>query len=133
METLKRYFSKRYFLYFLFLFLTLYPGSFLLYVGYTVTKSGVLHVAMYAYFPILIFFFSFFYLRKSINDWNDRFIVAFGWIALTLIFSALLVPYVYGFDWTSIINFSQMRANWSTLLAVFLAGILASLQKSSLK
>lgn len=129
MESLKRYFSKRYFLYFLLLFVLWYPGSFLLYVAYAVTKNGVLNVALQIFFPFLIFLCSFLYFRKSANDWNDRFLVAFGWIILTFFFSALLVPYVYGFDWTSIINIPQISANWSSLLAVFFSGILVQILK----
>lgn len=134
MEFLKRYFTKRYALFFLFLFLVWYPGSFLLYVAYTVTKSGVLYVALNAYFPILIFLFSFLYFKKSLNDWNDRFFVAFGWIVLTFFFAALLVKSVYGFDWTTIINLPQIEANWSSFLAVLLSGIFVKvLQKKNKK
>ncbi|OGL63837.1 hypothetical protein A3C09_02145 [Candidatus Uhrbacteria bacterium RIFCSPHIGHO2_02_FULL_47_44] len=126
MDLLKRYFTKRYFLFFLLLFLVWYPGSFLFYVAYGVTQSGVLYVALNAYFPLLIFLCSFLYFRKSINDWNDRFAVAFGWIILTFLISALLVKPMYGFDWTSIINISQIQANWSPFLAVLLSGMLVS-------
>lgn len=116
-------------MYFLLLFVLWYPGSFLLYVAYAVTKNGVLNVALQIFFPFLIFLCSFLYFRKSANDWNDRFLVAFGWIILTFFFSALLVPYVYGFDWTSIINIPQISANWSSLLAVFFSGILVQILK----
>lgn len=130
MEFLKRYFTKRYFLYFLLLFLLWYPGSFFLYIGYIVMKNGFIYVALNAYYPLLIFLFSYLYFRKSPNDWNDRFIVAFGWIALTFLFSALLVKAVYGFEWTMIVNIPQIEANWSSFLAVLLAGVLVKYLKS---
>lgn len=133
MESVKHYFSKRYVLYFLLLYGLWYPGSFLIYVAYNVTNNSAFYVAMNVYFPLLIFLCSFLYFRKSLNDWNDRFFVAFGWIALTLAISALLVPYVYGFDWTSIMNIPQIRANWSSLLAVFFSGILVQVLKKSSK
>lgn len=124
MDILKRYFTKRYFLFFCFLFLLWYPGSFFLYIGYSVTRMEFIHVAMNLYFPLLMFIFSFLYFRKSINDWNDRLCVAFGWIALSFIFSALLVNVIYGFDWTSVMNLPQIEASWSPFLAVLLAGMI---------
>lgn len=130
MELLKRYFTKRYFLFFLLLFVVWYPGSFLLYVAYNVTQNGVLFVALNVYYPLLMFLCSFLYFRKSINDWNDRFAVAFGWIVLTFLIAALLVRSVYGFDWTSIVNIPQIQTNWIPFLAVLLAGILVNVWKS---
>ncbi|MCX6714927.1 MAG: hypothetical protein NTX72_03865 [Candidatus Uhrbacteria bacterium] len=133
MEILKHYFTKRYVLFFLLLFLVWYPGSFLLYVAYTVTTSGVLYVALNAYYPILIFLFSYLYFRKSPNDWNDRFLVAFGWILLTFLIAAILVKFVYGFDWTSIINLPQIEANWSSFLAVLLSGVVVKIVQTKIK
>lgn len=127
MDILKRYFTKRYFLYFFLSFLVWYPVSFLFFIGYMATENGVLNVALTVYYPLLIFLFSFFYFRKSLNDWNDRFCVAIGWIVLTFFFSALLVKPVYGLEWTSIVNLPQIQANWSPFLLVLIAGILVQM------
>lgn len=133
MDTLKPYFTKRYFLFFLLLFVVWYPGSFLLYVAYNVTQNGVLFVALNVYYPLLMLLISYLYFRKSTNDWNDRFTVAFGWILLTFLFSALLVKPVYGMDWTAIINISQIQVNWSPFLSAIISGMFVRAQKNRAK
>lgn len=124
---MNRYFSKRYFLFFLLFFLIWYPGSFLIVIGYASTQNGILNVASNVYFPLSIFIFSFLYFRKSPNDWNDRLFVAFGWILLSILFAALLVKPMYGVDWTSIVNIPQLATNWSPFLLVLVAGILSAM------
>ena len=115
------------------LFVVWYPGSFLLYIAYNVTKNGVMYVALNAFYPLVIFVIAFLYFRKSINDWNDRFAVAFGWTVLMFLIAALLVEPVYGFSWTSILNISQIESNWSPFLAALLAGILVRISKNPKK
>jgi hypothetical protein len=124
MDFFKPYLTKRYFLLFFFFFLLWYPGSFLLYTAYMATASDFFGVALNNYFLVLIFIFSFFYFKKSLNDWNDRLIVAFGWIALTFILAALLVKPIYGLDWTTIVNIPQITTNWGSFLIVLVAGML---------
>lgn len=88
------------------------------------SENDVLGTAMNIYFPLLVFLFSFFYFKKSINDWEDRFLVAFGWIFLLTLVSAILVKPVYGFEWTSIINTVQIVSNWGSFLVVLVAGMI---------
>ncbi len=123
MDFLKRTFTKRYLFFFLLFFLVWYPTSFLLYIAFLVLENGFLFVALNAHFPLLISLFSFLYFRKSANDWNDRFFVAFGWVLLSLALAVILVKPIYGLDWTSILNTAQIQTNWIPVACILLVGV----------
>lgn len=125
MDFLKTYLTKRYFLYFLLMFVLWYPGSFFMYAGYEATRTSVFFVALNVYYPLLMFLFSYVYFLKSPNDWNDRFFVGFGWIAISFLLAALLVRPVYGLPWDTVLNVQQIMMNWPALLAVIVSGLFA--------
>ena len=130
METWKRYLTKRYIISFLLFFVLWYPGSLLLVSLYQTTPKMIFYMALNLYYPVLLGLVAFFYFRKSINDWNDRFAVGFGWIALSFILSAILAKPVYGYDWMAIVNWDVIRANWVGVFVVFVAAFLARKRSS---
>ena len=123
-NTLKPYLSKRYFAYFSLLFLLVYFGTLLLVGAHNVTQDAVLGMALQVYFPLLSFVFAFLYFRKSANDWNDRFIVVVGWTLMTIVLSALLVKPMYGYDWSTILNWQSISGMWISMVAMLGGGIL---------
>ncbi len=125
METWKRYLTKRYFILFAIFFVLWYLGSLLLFTLYQTTPKMIFYVALNLYDPILLGIIAFLYFRKSINDWNDRFIVAFGWVALAIVLSAFLSKPIYGYDWTTIINLEVIKANWVGVFVILVAAFLA--------
>lgn len=125
MKSFFRLFSKRYFEFFGIFFILWYLGSFLIFSANTVLNQRVFFIALNLYYPLLLIIASYFYFRKSLNDWNDRLVVAFGWIILTLIFAAVLVKPFYGYSWTSIINMDTIQSNWIGMLSVLFGAFLA--------
>lgn len=125
MEILKQYFSKRYFLFFICYFVIWYSGMFLLFTLFEAKPIMIFYVALSLYYPLIVGGFAYAYFKKSINDWNERFIVAFGWIALSSIFSAILSRPVYGYDWTAVMNLDVIKTNWVGIFAIFIAAFLA--------
>lgn len=124
MNTLKSYLSKRYFAYFSLLFLLVYFGTLILVSAHNVTQDAVLGMALQMYFPLLAFVFAFFYFRKSTNDWNDRFIVVVGWMFMTIVLSTILVKPMYGYDWTTVLNWPSISGLWIPCVTMMGAGIL---------
>ncbi|MEK7452175.1 MAG: hypothetical protein AAB664_02460 [Patescibacteria group bacterium] len=106
-------------------FILWYLGSLLIFTLYQINPKMMIFVAMNMYYPALLGIFAFFYFRKSVNDWNDRFFVAFGWIFFALICSAILVKPVYGYDWTNIINLEVIKSNWTGVFVIILAAFFA--------
>lgn len=125
MEIWKRYLSKRYFLMFVLFFVIWYPGALLIFSLYQIMPKMVFYVALNMYYPIVLGLVAFFYFRKSINDWNDRFIVAFGWATLALLITAMLSQPIYGYDWTTVINLEVIKANWLGIFIILSAAFLA--------
>ena len=130
MELFRRYFSKRYFKFFLMFFVVLYLGSFCLVNLYMASPQVIFYVSIVVYGLFISGLISYLYFRKSLNDWNDRFFVAFGWVILGTIFSAILIKPIYGGSWTSIINWTAISSNWLMVLVMFSASFLAKIRRS---
>lgn len=129
MESFLKLFSKRYFIYFGVFFVLWYLGSFIILTSNTVLNQQVFFIALNLYYPLLLVITSYLYFRKSVNNWNDRLVVAFGWIILTLILAAILAKPFYGYSWRSIINSDIIESNWIGLLAVLFGAFLAKQKK----
>ncbi len=75
--------------------------------------------------PMWVLFVSYLYFRKARNDWEARLETAFGWIALMILFSAVLVGPVYGYHWSTILNWGVVNANWMNVAAILVGGVAA--------
>jgi hypothetical protein len=117
--------SKSWWLYFLLYFVIWYPVSFILFTSYQATASFYVFVTMHLFPPLWLLIVAFLYFRKARNDWNARFITAFGWLLIMLILAVLLVEPVYGYPWTAIINTQALMADWVMVVAVLVAGMIA--------
>ena len=73
---------------------------------------------------ILFTIFSFLYFRKGTIDWNERFFVAIGWVAMTEILATLLVEPMYGLHWTTMMNWQAIVSLWIPIVAILSAGLL---------
>jgi len=120
----KTYFPKRYFAYFGVLFIVWYTLSLLFFGVYSATEDVVISLAQNMLFPTLIFILTFFYMRSSVNDWNDRFAVAVGWSGLSLVLAGMLSKPMYGFDWSMVVNPTSVTGLWIPMV-VSLFGSLA--------
>ena len=129
MEFLKRYFTKRYFLFFAIYYVLLYVGTFFLVNLYAVSPQMVFYVGLVLFVVLLTLLMSFLYFRKSINDWNDRFVVVFGWIILAMTISAFLIKPIYGQDWTTVVNWSAISSSWLTVLVLLSGSFLAKIRR----
>lgn len=117
--------TKRWFGYFTLLFIVWYPVTFLLITMYGVFQQATFLLVGNIFTPLWILFVSYFYFRKTQDDWTARFVTAFGWMFLFFVLSAILVQPVYGYPWTSIITLDVINANWVNLVAILVGGIVA--------
>jgi hypothetical protein len=120
--------TKRWWIYFLVFFVIWYPISFILYTMYSVTLNPLFYLGITVFGALFLLFLSYRYFKNAQNDWNNRFITAFGWYVLTLILAAILVRPLYGFHWTSIINSSIIYIDWINVVAVLVGGLVAQRQ-----
>lgn len=126
-------FTRRWVLFFLLFFIVWYPGSLLIVTAYEVTGQPALFIAGTVFAPLWLLLVSYLYFRKARDDWEARIITSIGWIALMFLFSALLVRPVYGYEWTTIINWDVLNANWINLAAIVIGGIAAHKTPESMK
>jgi len=124
MNQFKHFFSKRYFAYFGVLFIIWYPISIILYSAYNATHDQVIYLGLNMFYPMIAFIFSFLYFRKGTIDWNERFFVAIGWVAMTEILATLLVEPMYGLHWTTMMNWQAIVSLWIPIVAILSAGLL---------
>jgi len=125
MEMLKRYFTKRYFLMFVLFYVIWYPGAFVLSTLYETIPNIVFYIALNVYYPAVLALVAYFYFRKSPNDWNDRFITAFGWTAMALLITAAISQPVYGYSWTLVLNWEVIKGNWLGIFLILSAAFFA--------
>ena len=125
MEEFKSYFTKRWFLYYLLLFVVWYVGTLFIFSWYEVTNSDVAYVGFQLYQPMAVFLVSYFYFRKARNTWNDRLVTAVLWVLVTYILAVLLVEPVYGYDMSTVLNWHSFQSNWINLAAIIFAGFVA--------
>ncbi|PJA46414.1 hypothetical protein CO174_00160 [Candidatus Uhrbacteria bacterium CG_4_9_14_3_um_filter_50_9] len=119
--------SKRWWLYFLLLFVIWYPVSVLLFTYYELTGNPYTYIVSNIFTPLWFLFVGFLYFRKARNDWSARFVTAFGWIFLTFLLEVLLVEPVYGYSWEIILNLEVLVSNWINVVAVLVAGVAAQM------
>ena len=124
MEEYKRYFEKKYFLNFLLYFVVWYLCLFVLFSAFQATSQQVFYLAIVLLSPALLFFFSLRYFKHSFNDWEERVIVAFGWVIMATISFALLSEIVYGVNWRAAVTPEVLYSKWPDVIAVILAGFL---------
>ena len=130
MQLFKDVFKKRYFGYFILTFIFWYVLSFFLSGFMAVLQTPLMFIIGQVFSPLLLLLMSWLYFRKAHrNDWPSRFTVAISWIVLSLIASALLVPYAYGYDWTSILNTRVLDAQWINIAAILVGGFLGAKEK----
>lgn len=130
MNQLKQLFSKRYFAYFGVLFVIWYPASFILFSAYNATQDKVIFLGLNMFYPLVAFILSFLYFRKRKIDWDERFAVAIGWVAMTEILAILLVEPMYGLSWTTMINWNAIISLWIPVIAILSAGLLQKIISS---
>lgn len=121
----KTIFTKRWFLFFLLLFVVWYPVMMLIVTMYSLLQHPIFLFVGNVFTPLWILLVSYLYFRKARDDWSARFVTAFGWMGLFFLFSALLVQPVYGYSWTTIFTWNVINANWVNLVAILVGGIAA--------
>lgn len=119
------FFTKRWIGFFLLYFCIGYPVSLLIYSAYQVTQSSYLILGGVIFTPLWALLVSYLYFRGARNDWEARLVTAFGWIALTILLSSVLVSPVYGYHWSTILNWGVVNANWMNVAAVLVGGVAA--------
>lgn len=127
------YFTKRWFIYFLIYFLIWYPISFLLVTTFQVTGHPALYIGASVFTPLWALIISYGYFRKAQNNWPARFATAFGWMFLMFVLAGFLVKPVYGYSWTSIINWDVINANWINVVAILVGAIASAKPKTTQK
>lgn len=123
------YFTKRWFIFFLVYFLIWYPISFILVTTYQVTGYPVLYIGASVFTPLWALIISYFYFRRAQNNWPSRFATSFGWMFLMFVLAGFLVKPVYGYDWTSIVNWNVINANWINVVAIIVGALAAASPK----
>lgn len=118
-------FTKRWFLYFLLLFVVWYPVTLLIITMYSILQHPIFLFAGNVFTPLWILLISYLYFRKARDDWSARFVTAIGWMVLFFVFSAILVKPVYGYEWTSVFSWDVINANWVNLVAILVGGVAA--------
>lgn len=120
------YFTRRWFGFFLLYFLIWYPISFIIVSAYQATGNPTLYIAANVFTPLWTLVISYFYFRKAQNDWSSRFATALGWMFLMFVLAGFLVKPVYGYTWTSIINWDVINANWINVVVILVGAIAAA-------
>ncbi len=112
---------KRVLGFWLLLFVPLYAVNFLLYAVYLAGRSPFAFAALQALTPLAYLGVGFLYYRHDgATGWGPRLAVIPVWLLLALAASAALVQAVYGYSWTSIVNFQVLQnqgANFAAMLA----------------
>ena len=118
-------FLKRWIGFFLLFFCVGYPVSLVIYTAYQVTQYPFVLLGGVIFTPLWALLVSYLYFRFARNDWTARLATAVGWIALTIFLSAILVEPVYGYSWSTILNWGVVNANWVNVAAILVGGIAA--------
>lgn len=121
----KTIFTKRWFGHFALLFVVWYPVTLLLITMYGVFEHTIFLFVRDVFTPLWALFVSYLYFCKARDDWNARFITAVGWMVLFFFFSAILARSVYGYEWTMILSWDVINANWVNFVAILVGGIAA--------
>ncbi len=125
MTNLRRYFTKRWIGFFCLYFFVWYPISVTLTSVYQIMGQGMLILASSLFTIIYWIVISYFYFRKTSNDWTSRLIVGASWIGLMLVCSSALAKPVYGVTWDSIFNLYTYIGAAINFSAILLGAILA--------
>lgn len=115
--------TKRWFGFFLLLFVVWFPVAFLLITMYNLLQHPLFLFVGNVFTPLWVFLVSYLYFRKTRNDWFARFVTAIGWMILFFVFSAITVKPVYGYEWTSVFTWQVINANWINFVAILMGGI----------
>ena len=118
-------FTKRWFGYFVLLFIVWYPVMLLLVTMYSILEQPIFLFAADVFTPLWILLVSYLYFRKARDDWEARFVTAVGWMVLLFVCSAALVEPIYGYSWTTIFTWDVVNANWVNLVAILVGGVAA--------
>jgi hypothetical protein len=123
------FFTRRWFGFFLLFFLIWYPMTFIIVTTYQVTGNPTLSIASNVFTPLWALLISYVYFRKAQNNWSARFATSLGWMFLMFVLAGFLVKPVYGYAWTSIINWNVINDNWIIVVAILVGAITASQPK----
>ncbi len=123
------FFTRRWFGFFLLYFLIWYPISFVIVSTYQVTGNPTLYIAANIFTPLWALLISYLYFRNAQNNWSARFTTSLGWMFLMFVLAAFLVKPVYGYAWTSIIDWNVINANWINVVAIIVGGLAAAKPK----
>ena len=126
-------FTKRWFAFFLLLFVAWYPVTLLLVTMYGILQHPIFLFAGNVFTPLWVLLVSYLYFRKARDDWSARFVTGIGWMVLFFLFSAILVKPVYGYAWTSMFTWDVIYVNWINLVAILVGGVAAHKSNSDTK
>ena len=121
---------KRFFVCWLISFVVLYVTSLVLYTFQIATNNPLLGLLPLVFAPAWTLFMAWRYFSGvTLNDWASRFATALLWIALYIVVSAALLPFVYGYDWTIGFSTGVLTGQSMNFVAVLLGGYVATRPK----
>lgn len=124
---------KRLVIYWVILFVILSGASLVLISTYIVIPHPVIFMAIQVHTPLIFLLFSWLHFRGlKENVWSARLSTSVIWIALTIIFSAVLVKPLYGLDWTFVISTYVLQGQLLNIGAILVGGFLAHKQRARL-
>lgn len=108
------------------MFVPLYAANFFLYAFFVASNgSPLVFAALQALTPLTYLGVGYLYYRKDgAVGWMPRLAVIPVWLILTLLTSATLVLPVYGYDWSSILNFQVLQSQGANFAAMLFAAYL---------
>jgi hypothetical protein len=98
----------------------------LIFTAYQATQISYLILGGMIFTPLWALTVSYLYFKSARNDWNARIETAFGWIVLMILISAALVSPIYGYHWSTILNWDVVNGNWMNAAAIFVGAIVAA-------
>jgi hypothetical protein len=121
----RSFFSKRWFGFFLLLFVVWYPIMFLLMTMQNLFEKSLFLFAGNIFTSLWMLLVSYWYFRFAPNTWMDRCVTALGWVILLFLISVLLVKPVYGYAWQSMFTLDVIDVYWVHVAAIFVGGLVA--------
>ncbi len=111
-------------------FLVLYVTSLALYTFQLATGNIFLSLLIVVFAPAWTLFMAWKYFEQvTPNDWASRFLTALIWVALYIVLSAALLPFVYGYSWTVGFSSGALTGQSMNFIAVLVGGYVATKPK----
>lgn len=121
---------KRFLLVWSIAFIVLYLTSLVLYTFEIATGNIFLSLLIQVFAPAWTLLLAWKYFQGvTLNDWASRFATAVLWIALYLIVSSALLPFVYGYSWTVGFSYGALTGQSMNFVAVLIGGYIATKPK----